>query len=96
MSQGDMADLVAKDLNRSLSQAQWSDYERGITDPPYDVTISAGRISETPPEYIAFGVIGGPDPHLDRRLTDDGPDSDRARAERASAAAEKKRGKKRA
>lgn len=84
-----MADLVGKLLKRSLHQTQWGDYERGEAEPPYDVVEAAARVSELTPEYIAFGVTDQLiDPSRDRKLTEEGPDSDRARAERAAAAAD--------
>ena len=54
LSQAAMAELVSEVLGRSLSQAQWSNYELGLNDPPYDVVIAAGRLSGLSPSYIAF------------------------------------------
>lgn len=96
VSQARMADLVSAEIEWSIGQTQWGRYELGESEPPLDVIRAAAKVSELSPEYIAFGVVGGPDPALDRRLTDDGPDSDRARAERAAEATAKKRSKKRA
>ena len=94
LSQAAMAELVAKALRRTFHQTQWSDYERGISDPPYDVVIVAAALSELTPEYIAFGSRPvDVDPAKDRALTDDGPDSDRARADRQAAATKEERRK---
>lgn len=59
LSQSAMASLVSKHLpkGRSIGQSAWSDYESGESDPPYDVVQATARVSEMPPEYLAFGVM---------------------------------------
>lgn len=94
LSQAAMAELVAKALGRVFHQTQWSDYERGVSDPPYDVVVATAKVSELKPEYIAFG--SSPldiDPHKDLELTQEGPESDRARAERQAAVTKEERRK---
>lgn len=85
LSQEAMATLVSKEVGRSVHQTTWSAYESGASEPPYDVVLAAGRVSELSPAYIAFGLESDAliDPERDRKLTEEGPDSDRARAARA-------------
>lgn len=98
VSQARMAELVSKELARTIQQTQWGRYETGENEPPLDVIQAASRVSELPPEYIAFGVKRKVDITADdfRKLTDVELDrADRA-AEKIDAERAKKGGKKRA
>lgn len=90
ISQQRMAGLVSKVLGRPLHQAQWSDYERGESEPPLDVIQAAAKVSELPPEYIAFGTktvappLVGDVPGLQLHdATQEAADADRGRKETA-------------
>ena len=56
VSQARMAELVSKELKRTIQQTQWGRYETGENEPPLDVIKAASRVSELPPEYIAVGT----------------------------------------
>lgn len=84
VSQARMADLVSKELGRSIQQTQWGRYESEENEPPLDVIRAAAKVSELAPEYIAFGVVAddlSPDPDRDHLLTEEELDAAQAEAE---------------
>jgi hypothetical protein len=92
VSQGLMAQLVTAELARlgsdkTISQPQWSDYESEKGEPSTIVYRATANVSGTDERFIAFGDVVAnalPNPELDRGLTLE-------EAERAIAAAAKKR-----
>lgn len=98
VSRAKMGELVGKEVGRKLDEKQWRRYESGESEPPLDVIAAAARVSELPPEYIAFNKK--PSVMIDEDSLIDIPDDAVERAERQaeatrSARAAKKGGKQR-
>jgi transcriptional regulator with XRE-family HTH domain len=95
LSQAAMAELVSEQLGRIIHQTQWSNYELAVSEPPFDVVAAAAQLSGLTEAYIAFGVSADlqVDPTQDRKLTEAGPESDRARAARQAEATKEARRK---
>lgn len=54
MSQERMAEMVSKEVGRTIHQNQWSRWEAGA-EPPIDVIRVAAKLSGISEVYIAFG-----------------------------------------
>lgn len=93
LTQKRMAELVTAELKRlgsdkTVSQSAWSDYESEESEPSFLIIQATANVAGMLPPEVAYGSALdrlyelAPDPTRDYKLTEGGPDSDRARAER--------------